>query len=354
MAHPPGGKRTARWRGLARSCRTLIGPSFLFVVALHFCTRSNRGTSVASFISGFRAQIAPRWAQVRLEKTLRHAEPETMPVKSETETRIVKSKKWKTEAERQIVLQGLKTIGPTMWLKKADKKNPRMLKFQDAREYNEMIDLLLKLEKLDLLEDTLKRGLQYWDQANVWQLMNDDRLGRGAKVTSDFRKDWPNIWPTQLDDLRVESFETFVRFWNRLGQSRLADLMLREVLPTIQEGTGESRLEAMPEDERKDVLRDRMDKCIVLRQYAKQCEQDSRMEILAPKMKPFFEEFVFLLERKLGTKAYTTEDWQNIVVFSIFALIFAGTFFAAGELKLPSLGGDAPKPLMAKSSVMLS
>ena len=50
---------------------------------------------------------------------------------------------------------------------------------------------------------------------NIFQLAMEEQSGGGRGVVATVKKDWPKIWPPQLESNRMYAFDCFAKFWGR-------------------------------------------------------------------------------------------------------------------------------------------
>ena len=50
---------------------------------------------------------------------------------------------------------------------------------------------------------------------NIFQLAMEEQSGGGRGVVATVKRDWPKIWPPQLEGNRMYAFDCFAKFWGR-------------------------------------------------------------------------------------------------------------------------------------------
>ena len=50
---------------------------------------------------------------------------------------------------------------------------------------------------------------------NIFQLAMEEQSGGGRGVVATVKRDWPKLWPAQLESNRMYAFDCFAKFWGR-------------------------------------------------------------------------------------------------------------------------------------------
>jgi len=220
--------------------------------------------------------------------------------------------------------------------------NPSLRMLLGSQEYRQIVDLLSRVNEEGQLDNLLERAEAYWGDINIFKLAMDEQQGGGRGVLQTIRKDWPRIWPEELEEQRMTSFDTFTAFWKRLERSKVVDKVMKEVLPDAEKDYSDTmaskdrqQLADMTADERREVILKRMGKSDIVKQYGILSKSDTEVKSLAPKMGPFIARFVVILEQKLATQTEAlgkTVDYGLIAAGVIAAIILLNTF---GIIKIP-------------------
>lgn len=224
--------------------------------------------------------------------------------------------------------------------------NPKLRLFVNSKEYRTIIDLLAKLNDMGLLDEFLARAEDYWMNINVFQLALEEQQKGGRGVLMTIRKDWPRIWPENMDSDRMAAFDQFADFWKRLDASRLVDNVMKEVLPDMTKGyqdyenlmqsDDQKKLMAMSDEERKMEIMSRLGRCEIVKQYAALSANDKEVQSIGPKMMPFVAKSVASLERKVATQVDQVGKSFDFGFVAIGVLLVVAVLIGTGLVKLPS------------------
>jgi len=204
-----------------------------------------------------------------------------------------------------------------------------------AGEYREMTQLLGRLEAQGLLRRFLDRAEEYWGDLDLLQIAQLEQKGGGKMVIQKVRKDWPRIWPEDLEEERLDAFEVVSRFLLRLDRSKVIDLVMNEVLPDIDRGGSSAkksadseRLQEMTSEERRVEFMQRLGDAKIVQQYIGLSKDDKDVATIGGKMMPFLVKCISLLEYKvsagmeeMGEKA--DQATNTLVAVSVLALVIA-------------------------------
>merc|ERR1711920_5732 len=221
--------------------------------------------------------------------------------------------------------------------------NPRLRAFMGSSEYRELILLLSGLNEQGLLDGFLDKAGKYWGNMNIFRLAELERSKGGQGVMTTIRKDWPRIWPKELEEERFAAFDKFSRYWGRLERSKLVDDVMKEVLPDMEKGYENPeasrdyrKLKDMTDEQRSDEILRRIGNNELVRQYVILSETDPEVSSIGSKMMPFIAGCVSSLERKVATETAEmaeTLDQGLIVVAGVVVVLIA--LFATGIVPSP-------------------
>ncbi|CAE6966050.1 rpsI, partial [Symbiodinium sp. KB8] len=206
--------------------------------------------------------------------------------------------------------------------------NPRLRSFIQSNEYRELLTLLKNVNDEGVLDDFLAKAETYWMDINIFQLAMEEQSGGGRGVVATVKKDWPKIWPPQLESNRMYAFDCFAKFWGRLERSKLVDDVMSEVLPDLGkdyneklESKDQQKLMKLSDDERRDEIMNRLGGSPIVAQYAGLSREDPEVKAIGSKMAPFVAKFVSILERKVSTQTESLGQTVDVVVVGVIAVV---------------------------------
>lgn len=247
--------------------------------------------------------------------------------------------------------------------KKGDKYigtvNPKLRALVNSKEYRKLVEILKKLEDAGQLEVFLKNAEDYWNNLNVFNLVAEEQQSGGRGIIRTVRREWPRIWPERMEEMRMDAFEIFTAFWLKLGQSKIMDTIIGDVLPGLRQGydemmssTDQQALMSLTDEQRSEEILSRLGKSEVIAQYGVLSKGDPEVKALAPKMGPAMARLVVMFERKLATQ---TESLGNLSDFAVVAgvIVFVVIILSlTGFLKNPFAEDIPAPPMSAPSAVM--
>lgn len=205
-----------------------------------------------------------------------------------------------------------------------------------------MVALLCRLNEQGHLEGFLERAEGYWMDINIFQLALQEQQGGGRAVLSTVRKDWPRLWPQELEAERMSAFDSFTDFWKRLDRSKLMDSVMQEVLPDsekvyddLMESSDQQKLAKMSDEERRDEIMRRLGSADIIKQFAILSQNDPEVASIGSKMTPFIAKFVATLERKIATQTESLGKTIDYGLIAIGVAVVLVILFATGVVKLP-------------------
>ncbi|CAE7345622.1 PHOT1 [Symbiodinium natans] len=220
--------------------------------------------------------------------------------------------------------------------------NPRLRNFIQSSEYRELLTLLKNVNDEGVLDDFLAKAETYWMDINIFQLAMEEQSGGGRGVVATVKRDWPKIWPPQLEGNRMYAFDCFAKFWGRLERSKLVDDVMSEVLPDLGkdyseklESKDQQKLMQMSDDERRDEIMSRLGTSPIVAQYAALSKEDPEVKAIGSKMAPFVAKFVSILERKVSTQTESLGQTVDVVVVGVIAVVVLIGLSFAGIIKIP-------------------
>ncbi|OLP95047.1 hypothetical protein AK812_SmicGene22875 [Symbiodinium microadriaticum] len=220
--------------------------------------------------------------------------------------------------------------------------NPRLRSFIQSNEYRELLTLLKNVNDEGVLDDFLAKAETYWMDINIFQLAMEEQSGGGRGVVATVKKDWPKIWPPQLESNRMYAFDCFAKFWGRLERSKLVDDVMSEVLPDLGkdyneklESKDQQKLMKLSDDERRDEIMNRLGGSPIVAQYAGLSREDPEVKAIGSKMAPFVAKFVSILERKVSTQTESLGQTVDVVVVGVIAVVVLIGLSFAGIIKIP-------------------
>eukprot|EP00929_Paragymnodinium_shiwhaense_P119699 TRINITY_DN91591_c0_g1_i1.p1 TRINITY_DN91591_c0_g1~~TRINITY_DN91591_c0_g1_i1.p1 ORF type:complete len:390 (-),score=115.10 TRINITY_DN91591_c0_g1_i1:132-1238(-) len=183
--------------------------------------------------------------------------------------------------------------------------NPKLQALLQSQEYLDMVEIMNQLEMKGALDDFLGKAKDYFDSIDIFKLAEREVEKGGDKaIIKQVRQDWDNIWPKKADDIKTTSFDTFIKFWNRLGNSKLFDVMLGDVLPDMKKAgaydADAAKLMSMSEVDREDEIARRMLKSDIVMQYAFLQQDEPRVNRYSDQITDFMTDILVLLERKIA------------------------------------------------------
>jgi len=220
--------------------------------------------------------------------------------------------------------------------------NPRLRSLLQATEYRQLVEVLNRLEDEGLLGNFLERADKYWTDANILELADLERSGGIRQVMNKFRKDWSRIWPEEMDSDRLRGFEVFSSFWSRLERGKLVADVMNDVLPDMEkaysdklESKDQQKLMSMTDDERREVIMERMGGSEIIAQFAILSKEDREVKKISAKMVPFIARFISTLERKVSQQTESLGKTADLVTAGAAALALLVILSVTGVIKLP-------------------
>lgn len=218
-----------------------------------------------------------------------------------------------------------------------------MRSFMQSKEYRELLSVLNSLNEQGLLDDFLTRAEKYWMDINIFQLAMEEQNSGGRGVVATIKKDWPRLWPPQMESNRMYAFDCFTSFWARLERSKLVDDVMKDVLPDLSKGYDEKlkskdqqELMEMSDDERRDEIMNRLGSSPLVAQYGALSKEDAEVAAIGGKMAPFVAKFVSILERKVSTQTEALGKTVDYFIPVAGAVVLLIVLIAAGVIPLPN------------------
>lgn len=209
--------------------------------------------------------------------------------------------------------------------------NPKLLTLMEAKEYKDMISMLVSLEKKGYLQHFLDELQAYFEEVDIYDLIELDQEGDGKGIAATVRRDWGRIWPDELEEKRMEGYNRFISFWSRLGSSKVLDMVVSDVYPGIKLGKAgigthpvQDKLKRMTEEKRRDEIFKRLGQNEVVRQYVKLAETDPETQAISGKVAPFVLRLTVAVEKKLLDDNSDFGTQSNINFAGIVAIIVVG------------------------------
>jgi len=222
--------------------------------------------------------------------------------------------------------------------------NPKLKALVEAPEYRKVIDLLAQLENETKLDYLLSNAQVYWRGLNIWEMSKIEKEQGRQAVAKIIRRDWPRIWPKELEDSRVEAYEVFSAFYRRVEQSQIIDTLVTEVLPDIKkpnlgpkELQNSDRLLVMSDLARWNEFQNRFNDSATADQYRILAENDTAIPVLSQKLLPFFAAGMDNFEYKLQHEPMTMPSAANWFVGISIGLGFVLVLAISGAIQLPSM-----------------
>eukprot|EP00440_Ansanella_granifera_P038972 gb/GFBE01042281.1/.p1 GENE.gb/GFBE01042281.1/~~gb/GFBE01042281.1/.p1 ORF type:complete len:380 (+),score=55.29 gb/GFBE01042281.1/:1-1140(+) len=247
-------------------------------------------------------------------------------------------------------------------LKKGEKYrgaiDPRLRALVEAEEYRLVVDLMADLQDQNLLVEVLSRAEAYWDSLDIKVITQKERKLGGRAIMKALRKDWPRIFPPELEPLLeyrgvTNSFELFTTFWRRVEQSEVLDNLIDKVLP--EEILDGQALDAMSTERRLDEIARRINTTSLANQYRILAENDTAVADLSPQVLPFLARALSALDNKIFAESgrvdlgkFADDAVGAAVVLSFILVLQIG---GAIDIKLPSFDDELPKLERSKPTI---
>jgi len=220
--------------------------------------------------------------------------------------------------------------------------NPRLRSFLQSNEYRELLSVLNGLNEQGLLDEFLDKAEKYWMDINIFQLAMQEQDAGGKGVVATVKKDWPRIWPAQMEGNRMYAFECFTNFWTRLERSKLVEDIMKDVLPDMSKGYSD-KLESkdqqllmkLSDEERRDEIMNRLGSSPLVAQYGGLSKEDAEVKAIGGKMAPFIAKFVSILERKVSTQTEALGQTVDYAVVAVIAVVLLIALSFAGVIQIP-------------------
>eukprot|EP00933_Yihiella_yeosuensis_P045376 TRINITY_DN40747_c0_g1_i1.p1 TRINITY_DN40747_c0_g1~~TRINITY_DN40747_c0_g1_i1.p1 ORF type:complete len:361 (-),score=73.65 TRINITY_DN40747_c0_g1_i1:271-1353(-) len=245
--------------------------------------------------------------------------------------------------------------------------DPKLRSLLESSEYRRMVTLLSGLDQQDLLDDFLEKAEKYWEKVNLAEWAAQEQQGGGRGLMRTVKKEWPRIWPSELESERMPAFELFALFWTRVDQSSLIDRIMSDVLPDFAAGFNNKgnkdskKLEVLTEEGRRQEIMKRLGKNELIGQYGALSKADPEVARIGPKMTPFIARFLSILESKASQQTTSLGGLADgvvalvLVVAVLVLAVFGGALpnpFAGETVALEktesSMKAEKPKRLNAK------
>lgn len=198
----------------------------------------------------------------------------------------------------------------------------RLSALVNSKEYRAAVDMFVRMDEEGFLTPFLKRAREWSDEEDFFQLALQEQAKGRSIVVRYLKGQWPRIWPDELAQDRIRSFDVVAGLLTRVEQSSVFDMAWTQIMPSIKKNINNNK--DVPEDEEVERMRlsrmgkkmrgkmfqEKLENTDLARQLKLVCEGDEATLKLTPKMLPFIARILETYESKTDAPVARFFDWQ--------------------------------------------